>query len=160
MSPVRSTRGGEQRSLVLAVSGLVLALVLVLVVFIIAIPNLTSSGKVEVQLGPERFDARSADDRAAEIAERGPILLPDVAGNERDVFLQHLGEDPRTGWFAFDARRPDASRACSLSWQADRRQFVDPCDSTVIDERGTGLRQYTVEVTDEGNVVLDLRASD
>jgi hypothetical protein len=160
VSPVRSTRSGDQRSLVLAVSGLVLALVLLLVLFVFAIPNLTSSDKVEVQLGPERFDARSADDRAEEIAERGPILLPDVAGNDRDVFLQHLGGDPATGWLAFDARLPDASRDCSLSWQPATRQFVGPCDGTAIDEKGTGLRQYTVEVTDEGNVVLDLRAGD
>ena len=91
--------------MVLAVSGLVFALVLVLLVFIFAIPNLTSSGKVEPHLGPERFDAGLAPDRAAEIAERGPILLPDVAGNARDVFIQHLGPDPYSGWLAFDARQ-------------------------------------------------------
>src|SRR4051812_39583660 len=85
VSPVRSNRPRSQRSMVLAVSGLVFALVLVLLVFIFAIPNLTSSGKVEPHLGPERFDAGLAPDRSAEIDERGPILLPDVAGNARDV---------------------------------------------------------------------------
>jgi hypothetical protein len=158
MSPVRSTRVGSERSTVLAVSGLVLALVLVLVVFIVAIPNLTSSGTIEVKLGPERFDAGLATDRADEVADRGPILLPDVAGNDRDVYLQHLGDDADTGWLAFDARRPDTTRACTLEWDGDRDEFVDPCDGTVVTAAGDGLPQHAVEVTDDGRVVVDLRA--
>lgn len=140
-------------------SGLVLGLVLVLVLFIVAIPSLTESGKVEVQLGPERFDAGPAVDRAAEIAERGPILLPDVAGNDRDVYVQHIGDDPLTGWLVFDARKPPAGRACTLEWQRDSGQFVNPCDDAVVDATGEGLTQYPVEVTDDGQVVVDLRSA-
>ena len=46
MSPVRPTGGDNPRSMVIAVSGLVLGLVLVLGLFIFAIPSLTESGKV------------------------------------------------------------------------------------------------------------------
>jgi hypothetical protein len=158
MTPVRPARGRSPRSMVLAVSGLVFALVLVLVVFIFAIPNLTSSGKVEVRLGPERFDAGAAVDRAAEIDERGPILLPDVSGNDRDVFLQHVSADERQGWLAFDARRAGASRDCTLQWQGDTAVFIDPCDGTTVDAAGDGLVQYPVEVTDSGQVIVDLRS--
>jgi hypothetical protein len=144
--------------MVLAVSGLVFALVLVLLVFIFAIPNLTSSGKIEPQLGPERFDAGAAPDRAAEIAARGPFLLPDVAGNDRDVFIQHVGADPHEGWLAFAARQTGASRDCTLEWQSERNEFVDPCDGTTIDASGNGLTQYSVEVSDSGEVIVDIRS--
>jgi hypothetical protein len=159
MSPVRPSRSGTSRSLVLAVTGLVLGLVLVLVLFIVAIPSLTESGKVEVRLGPERFDAGPAADRAAEIADSGPILLPDVAGNDRDVFVQHVGDDPLRGWFVFDARRVDAGRECTLVWQTDRGTFVDPCGGESVGPQGEGLTQYAVEVTDQGQVVVDFRDS-
>jgi len=139
------------------VSGVVLALVLVLVLFVIAIPSLTESGKVEVRLGPERFDVGPAVERAEEIEERGPILLPDVAGNERDVFVQHIGDDPRTGWHVFDARRSGLGRECTLEWQGDADRFVDPCGGPPIGSVGDGLTQYTVEVTDDGQVVVDFR---
>jgi hypothetical protein len=145
---------------VLAVSGLVVGLVLVLVVFVLAIPSLTESGEVEVQLGPERFDAGPSDDRAAEVAERGPILLADVAGRDRDVYVQHVGDDPSTGWFVFAARQPDASRDCTLEWRAEQTEFVDPCDGATFDQQGTGLEQYAVEVTDDGQVVVDFRPGD
>jgi hypothetical protein len=134
-----------------------LGLVLVLVLFIVAIPSLTESGKMEVRLGPERFDAGPVDDRAAEVADRGPILLPDVAGNQRDVFLQHLGSDPVGGWLAFDAREPGTARDCTLEWHAERSVFVDPCDGSVVTAEGDGLAQYPVEVTDEGHVIVDFR---
>lgn len=160
MSPVRPRGGSDPRSLVIAVSGLVLGLVLVLAVFILAIPSLTESGEVEVRLGPERFDAGPADDRAEAIADQGPLLLPDVSGGDRDVYVQHLGGDLRSGWLVFDARRPGTSRDCTLEWRADTQQFVDPCDGTTVDERGTGLTQYTVEVTEDDRVVVDLRRDD
>ena len=130
---------------------------LVLALFVVAIPGLTESGKVEVQLGPERFDAGPADARAAEVAERGPILLADVAGNQRDVFLQHTGSDAAVGWLAFDARKPGTTRECTLEWQVDTSAFVDPCDDSVVDARGEGLTQYSVEVSDDGYVIVDLR---
>ncbi len=144
--------------MVLAVSGLVFALILVLLVFIFAIPNLTSSGKVQPQLGPERFDAGAATDRAAEIAERGPFLLPDVAGHDRDVFIQHVGTNPRDGWLAFAARQTGASRDCTLEWHTEQDEFVDPCDGATVDANGDGLTQYSVEVSDTGEVIVDFRS--
>ena len=105
MSPVREARTRTPRSIILAVAGVAIGLILVLVLFIFAIPSLTESGKVEVKLGSDTYDAGSASSLARSIASAGPLLLPDVSGGARDVYLQHLGDDDTTGWYAFDARR-------------------------------------------------------
>lgn len=139
---------------------MVLGLILVLVVFIFAIPSLTESGKVEVKLGSDIYDAGSADSLSRSIATAGPLLLPDVSGGNRDVYLQHLGDDATTGWYAFDARRPGQSRDCSLRWRADSSDFVDPCDGTVVAADGSGVLDYRVTVSDSGRVVVDFSPED
>ena len=157
MSPVQPTKTRSPRSMVFAVAGIVFGIVLVLVIFVFAVPSLTESGKVQVRLGSDTYSPGSAEAKAKTIARDGPILLPDVSGrNERDIFLQHLGDDPATGWYAFDARRPGQPRNCSLEWKSESQQFVDPCDETVVPADGTGLILYQVTVTDDGNLVVDL----
>jgi len=157
MSPVTQSKARNPRSLVLAVAGIAVGIVLVLVIFVVAVPSLTESGKVEVKLGTDTYSPGSAESKATTIAEGGPILLGDVSGrNERDIYLQHIGDDPETGWYAFDARRPGQSRDCSLRWQAESSDFVDPCDGTVVPADGTGLLAYTVTVTEDGKLVIDL----
>lgn len=161
MSPVKQTKGRNPRSMVLAVAGIVLGIVLVLVVFVVAVPSLTESGKVEVKLGTDTYSPGSAEAKAETIAKDGPILLPDVSGrNERDIYLQHIGDDPTTGWYAFDARRAGQSRSCSLEWQSEAQEFKDPCDGTVVSADGAGLIAYTVTVDDDGNLVVDLNTDD
>jgi hypothetical protein len=161
MSPVQPTKTRSPRSMVLAVAGIVLGIILVLVIFVFAVPTLTESGKVEVKLGSDTYSPGSAEAKARTIAEDGPILLPDVSGrNERDIYLQHLGDDPATGWYAFDARRPGQPRDCSLEWRAEAQQFQDPCDDTVVPADGTGLIAYQVTVTEDGNLVIDLNTDD
>jgi hypothetical protein len=160
MSPVTQSKARSPRAVALAVAGIVIGIVLVLVVFVVAVPSLTESGKVEVKLGSDTFAAGSAEARSATIAETGPILFPDVSGRQRDIFLQHIGDDPTTGWYAFDARRPGQPRDCSLQWNADAREFVDPCDGTVVPADGAGLLAYEVTVTDKGALVIDLNGED
>jgi hypothetical protein len=155
MSPVRQTPSRTPRSIILGVAGVALGLILVLVLFIFAIPSLTESGKVEVKLGSDTYDAGSAESLAGSIASAGPLLLPDVSGGNRDVYLQHLGDDDAAGWYAFDARRPGQSRDCSLRWRADSSDFIDPCDGTVVAADGSGLLDYPVTVSDSGRVVVD-----
>ena len=157
MSPVREAKTRTPRSIILAVAGVALGLILVLVLFIVAIPSLTESGKVQVKLGSDTYDAGSSSSLAKSIASAGPLLLPDVSGGRRDVFLQHLGDDPDTGWYAFDARRAGQPRDCSLGWSADDQHFVDPCDQSMVPADGTGLVSYPVTVTD-GRVIVDFRS--
>jgi hypothetical protein len=142
--------------MVLAVGGVVVGIALVLGLFVWAIPSLTESETIEVNLGEDEFDAGSAEARSASIAEDGPLLFSDVASGERDIFVQHIGDDPAEGWAAFDARRPGQPRECSLRWEPDPGRFVDPCDGTVVPADGEGLLSYPVEVTEDGELIIDL----
>ncbi|HEY6532297.1 MAG TPA: hypothetical protein VIY72_08345 [Acidimicrobiales bacterium] len=156
MSPVRQSKTRGPRSVVLAVGGVTIGVVLVIALFIVAIPSLTESGKIEVKLGDDVFDAGSAESRSKSIAADGPFLFGDPSGRTRDIFLQHIGDDPTQGWYAFDARRPGQGRDCPLDWKADQDRFVDRCDGTVIPADGTGLIDYPVVVTENGALVVDL----
>lgn len=154
--PVLESRKRTSRSVVLAVVGIVLGVALVLILFVVAIPSLTESGKVEVKLGSDTYDAGPASSRAANIAAGGPLLFSDVSSGNRDIWLQHLGEDDAQGWFAFDARRPGQGRNCTLVWQSASNDFRDPCDGTIVPADGTGLLSYPVTITEKGKVVVDL----
>lgn len=133
-----------------------LALVVALTVGIAAIVVAQNSGEIEVRLGDDTFRSLDAEAMAAEIAENGPILFPDVAGGSRDIFLQHLGVDADTGWYAFEARVLGADRSCNVAWIASDASFDDPCLSgTTYPADGTGLDQIPVYV-EEGDVIVDL----
>jgi len=146
--------------MVLAVAGIVIGIGLVLGLFVFAIPSLTESGTVQVQLGDDRFEAGSAARLSRAIAADGPLLFSDVSSGQRDIYLQHAGPSETEGWLAFDARRPAQPRNCSLQWQRDAGEFRDPCDATVVAADGTGLLTYPVTVTDEGTVIVDLNPDD
>ena len=154
--PVQETRKRTSRSIILAVAGVAVGIALVLGLFVVAIPSLTESGKVEVKLGSDTYDAGSASSRAENIAEGGPLLFSDVSSGKRDIYLQHIGDDVTTGWYAFDARRAGQARDCTLSWQTSGT-FRDPCDDTIVAADGTGLLSYPVTITDKGKVIVDLR---
>ena len=64
--------------------------------------------------------------------------------------------DPVDRVVAFDARRPDQPRSCSLQWQQSSGEFRDPCDGTTVTADGAGLLAYPVTVTDDGEVIVDL----
>jgi hypothetical protein len=156
MSPVAPRKERQPRTLALGLLGVVVGIVLLLVVFVFAIPSLTESGTVKVKLGTDTFDAGLTSKRADAIRRDGPILFSDVASGQNDIYLQHLGDDDSTGWLAFDARRAGASRDCTLRWDADAAQFTDPCDGTIVPPEGTGLGQYQVVITEDGTVVINL----
>jgi hypothetical protein len=152
--PVRPNKTRSARAIVVGVAGLALGIMLVIALFVLAIPSLTEDNRIEVRLGDDVFVAGSAVSRSDAIAADGPILLADVASGDRDVYLQHIGDDPASGWLVFDARRPGAGRDCTLVWGDG--QFTDPCDGTVVPADGTGLNAYDVTVNDDGDVVVDL----
>ena len=120
--------------------------------------RLAGSGDVEVRLGDDTFEAGDPQNMSRAIADGGPILYADAAGGRRDIWLQHLGNDPTRGWYAFDARRPGAGRACTLQWQSPAAVFIDPCDNSVIDANGEGLPGYQVRIR-EGELIIDLNAT-
>lgn len=154
MSPVeRRSSSATTRAIVVGVAGVIAGIALVL--FIV---NLADSGseRFEIRLGDERFDAGSAEARARSIDDGGPILFSDLAGGSRDIFLQHLGDEPEAGWYAFSAQPPGAPRDCVLEWVEAAEEFVD-CDGGVWPADGTGLTSYPVTIED-GELLVDLNA--
>lgn len=156
MSPVKQSSGRNPRSVLIGIGGIALGLIAVLVLFVVAIPKLTESGTVKVQLGTSQFGVGSAESRSETIERDGPILFSDVASGSQDIYLQHTGTVPSEGWLAFDARQTGAGRDCTLLWDRDARAFENPCDGTVVPADGAGLVQYSVEVNEDGNLVIDL----
>jgi hypothetical protein len=137
--------------------GLGAVLGLLAVIFLVTqFDQLGSGESSEVQLGDPVFTVGSAEEIAPVIAEQGPLFLPDAARGDRDIYVQHLGDDWARGWSAFAVRPPDAERECFVEWKADDGNFVDTCDQTVYPANGDGLTQYAVSVDPEGGLTINL----
>lgn len=139
------------RAVVLTAMAGVAAGVLLVVLFV----NLASREE-GLQLGDEVFVAGRADQLARTIDRGGPVLYPDPLKRSagRNLYVQHLGDEPTAGWLAFQAHFDDPS--CQLRWDDDGEHFTDPCTGQQVPASGTGLPQFPVTVTD-GDVVVDLR---
>lgn len=96
-----------------------------------------------------------ADRNAETIRRTGPYPLedPDDKRN-RDVYLQHVGGDPETGWIIVLAYPPDST--CAVTWDTRRHVFEDPCSKRTYPADGSGLTTYPAPV-ENGRVVIDLR---
>jgi hypothetical protein len=134
-----------------------------------ALAVLANRGTVDVRLGSDTFAEHDAEDAARDIAENGPILLPDLAGGDRDIYVQHFGDDPDEGWIAFAARPTGVSRACTVQWRGDHEVFrlldsagkvSGECDGREFPADGEGLPTYPVTVYADGNLDVDLNAAD
>jgi hypothetical protein len=134
-----------------------------------ALAVLANRGTVDVRLGSDTFAEQDAEDAAERVAEGGPILYADTAGGDRDIYLQHVGDDAEEGWLAFAARPPGVSRACTLRWDADDEVFrlldadgeeSGECDGREFPPDGAGLPAYPVTVDADGNLDVDLNAAD
>ncbi len=136
-----------------------IGIALVLALFVFAIPKLTESGTIEVKLGADTFPLGNARVKAPLIAESGPFLFSDVANGQRDIYVQHVGEDPVKGWSAFDAHRPGQSRDCTLTWNNTTKVFTDPCDQSTVPADGAGLPRYPVTVNADDQLSVDLNAA-
>jgi hypothetical protein len=155
MSPVDQSRGHVGRAAAVAAVGVVvLAIGLGLVTLL-----LSGRDSADVRLGDQTFQGGSTERLAREIAERGPIFYGDVSGRkDRDIILQHLGDDPDEGWFAFLAAPIDKARDCTWEWQRDEELFRAKCDeSLTAPADGEGLPQFPVTVVD-GRIDVDLNA--
>lgn len=112
------------------------------------------------QLSPDDrlFTVGRADVLARAIAEDGPILFPDPLKRSagRNLYVQHVGRDPDTGWLAFEAQFDDPK--CQVVWQPEAEQFRDPCTGDTIPADGGDLRHYPAKA-EENKLVVDLRVS-
>jgi hypothetical protein len=152
MPVAKGTDFNAVRAVVIGLVGVGLGIGLV-----VLMAQLARTGSVDVKLGDDVFEAGDAENRAESIERDGPVLFPDVAGGSRDIYINHLSDDPLEGWIAFDARRPGTDRECTLQWRADAQVFTDPCDETVVIDGGGGdLHRYEVTVTYDGDLEVEI----
>jgi hypothetical protein len=125
---------------------------IVAVLVVVLLVELSSSGSVKSQLGSQTFLVGRARTFAPLIAKQGPLLLPDLLGKDRPIYLQHLGTDSKVGWYAIQATR---GTKCVVTWSSD--SFHDPCTGAVFPPDGTGLVRYPVTVLPSDRINVDLR---
>lgn len=164
MSPVEQSRGHAGKALAVAGVGVFVALAIAF-----GVAQLANQGRVDVRLGTDTFAGQDADRAADKIAEGGPILYADAAGSDRDIVLQHQGDDPEQGWIALAARPPGASRGCTIQSRDRDEPFrlldasgnvTDDCDGREFPPSGEGLPSYPVMVDADGKLDIDLNAEE
>lgn len=164
MPVAKGPRVTARSAVLIGITGVMIALVFGAGLVLLADRN----SDVEINLGDSDFDAGGIERISAEIDDRGPILYSDVAGRSRDLILQHLGDDPEAGWFAFDARPPGESRDCFFEWNDDQQYFelttvADnvTCRTVTMDERGnlddgTVILSYPIAIDERNRLRVDI----
>ena len=150
--PVAQSQGHAGKAL--AIAGVAIVLIAVVAGFVALA---ASRGDVEINLGDQRFNAGQTDRLAEEIEDGGglPFLYQDLVGNDRHLFVQHVGEDEDEGWIAFGAFDPD-DPGCTVLIEREEKILVNGCDESVtypLD--GEGLKHYPVTVED-GRIYVDV----
>lgn len=84
------------------------------------------------RLAPTTLPLGSVQERADDVAENGPIILPglNTTTGERTLVVDHQGDDPTRGWriyYAYPIDRPD----CPVEQVVGTRTFLD-CDGATI----------------------------
>jgi len=120
-----------------------------------------ADGDLQLNLGADRFEVGDAENLAEKIDDDDvfggdPLLIPGQ-GNDRDVYIQHIGDNPLDGWLAFAVRPDDVTRDCFVIFDSEASEFRgnEVCPDLVYPEDGEGLRQYPVEVLN-GQVVVTI----
>ena len=120
--------------------------------------QLASSGQADIRLGEDEFNAGYTEvlARAIDDGDGQPLVFNDVSGGDRDIYVQHVGGDEATGWYAFETRVPGTDD-CFAEWDVAAAEFVSTCDDGVtFPADGTGLTAYPTRVNEDGRVIVDL----
>ena len=122
-----------------------------------SVVRFASENPEKANLGDPVFQVGRAERLAGEIDDDGPFLFQDPLslGRGRNLYIQHLGNDPEAGWLAVEARLPDEP-GCAVTWDRARRAFID-CHGARHRADGGDLITYRGKVTD-GQVSVDLRS--
>ena len=145
------------RQVVLVGLGVVMTLGTVLFMITQSGQLLDGDNEIDFDIGDGIYRSGiAAEDLAPAIAEQGPFLLPDLAGGDTDIFLQHIGDEADEGWLAIAARPAVASRDCLVTWVPEDETFVDSCDGTVYPPDGEGLSSYPVTIDGDGKLEVNL----
>jgi hypothetical protein len=142
--PVAPTQ--SRRAVLVGVAGVVAAVALFFLVV-----SLGSTRK-QISFGSDQFSPGSADTVAARIADsKRPDCYNDPTTGSTPICIQHLGDDPRTGWVTVQAEVD----GCAVQWDDSAGDFVDTCTGTHYPPTGDGLVRLPTAVK-EGKVVVDV----
>jgi hypothetical protein len=127
------------------VGGLVVILLLGLSTWLMA--SYISSGEAtetRERLAPRTIELGRVENRAADVAEDGPLLFPglNTSVGERSIVLDHEGVDPATGWIVYYAHPADRPMSCVIEQVIGTDRFID-CE-------GRELRATDLAPPDEG----------
>lgn len=153
---VMSARRPPNRGRLIVVGSLMALAFATALLFLVV--RFASRNPEQVSLGPRVFRVGSTTRLAREVEQRGPFLFKDPLNREREVYIQHLGQDPNAGWSGIRAYASRETIECLLRWERDRRRFVDPCTSQSFPADGAGLTIYPALV-EKGVVSVDLRSA-
>lgn len=151
----RRSSSAQIRSILVAVVTLLFVVLLGYAVFRAATGQTSS---VTQGADDGRWNTGAAESKAEAIDDGGPILIPDPAGAQRlPIFISHVGDDIERGWYAFEARPPDADDDCFLEWDRAAEVFrgVDGCDDQTYPPTGDGLRRFGATVSKDGDLIID-----
>lgn len=132
------------------------ALVASAIVFLVVV-QLSTGPDAKNNLGDPVFEVG----QATHFVKRTPLLFQALQGaGDRDIYVNHVGADPKVGWIAFDARAEGQSRTCFLRWSPTAERFTDPCTKrTYPPDPGASFTHYKTTVNANGVVVVDFRAT-
>jgi hypothetical protein len=141
-------RSDPRRATIVGIAGIVVGTLLVVGVLLV---NNLGTGSSTTQSSRARFHVGPANSLANSIRDgQQPLFFNDTATGARPLGIQHIGDDPNTGWTAFDA----AVGSCAVQWDSSTRTLVD-CNGRHFPPDGTGLHQYPVTVED-GELFVNL----
>ncbi len=122
----------------------------------------SGSGETTERLAPSEFTIGPVDSLAAEVAENGPLLFPELgtAIGTRSIVVDHTGDVATDGWRVYWAYPADREPSCVVEQVVGTRDFVD-CDGRSIDVSELSPPDTGVfpRVDDRTTLVVDLRAA-
>lgn len=111
-------------------------------------------------LAPSYQEMGSLEVIAATISNGGPLILPDLIGDDRHIVLDHTGDDPTRGWAIYLAHPADRSPACTVTQVRASRQFTDCEDRTLeVDDLALPPLGVAPIINNDGSLTLSLRAT-
>ncbi|MEO9224153.1 MAG: hypothetical protein ABI276_04100 [Acidimicrobiales bacterium] len=156
MSPVQPSSGHATKALLLALVAVLVAIG-VLYGASVLLTNRHNSQIREGAVGGVVTVGKVSQLAKHVNGDNQPTFYPDISGNKlRDLWVQHVGSDLKTGWVVFAAQVPDEPDGCAWAWQRNQRRFEATCDrSKVLAADAPGLYHYPVTVKG-GKLRVDL----
>ncbi|MEI7548011.1 MAG: hypothetical protein WCK21_08140 [Actinomycetota bacterium] len=111
-------------------------------------------------LAPSFQEMGRLDSIAVTIKDDGPIILPDLVGDDRHIVLDHTGTADTRGWAIYLAHPADRGSTCNIHQIEHTRQFTD-CDGRTLGVSDLALPPQGVApiVNKDGSLTLSLRAT-